>query len=143
MASPGKRVVATDSAPAAIGPYHQAVVAGGFVYTAGQVALVPGGKGLVDGGVPAQTRRVLENLKAVLEAAGSSLEHVVKTTVYLTDMADFPAMNEVYGSFFPADPPARATVAVHQLPLGARVEIDAVALAPGPRPSSRGERGSG
>lgn len=124
-----RKIVATDRAPAAIGPYNQAVVAGGFVYTAGQIALIPGEKRLVEGDVSAQTERVLENLKAVLEAAGTSLDRVVKTTVFLVDMADFPAMNEVYARFFPGEAPARSTVAVRGLPLGVRVEIDAVALA--------------
>lgn len=124
----GKRIVATDAAPAAIGPYNQATVAGGFVFTAGQIALIPGEKRIVDGGVAEQTEQVLKNLKAVLEAAGSSLDAVVKTTVFLEDMADFPAMNEVYARHFPGDAPARSTVAVRALPMNVKVEIDAVAL---------------
>ncbi len=124
-----RRVVSTDTAPGAIGPYNQAVVANGFVFTAGQIALIPGEGKLVDGGVDVQTERVLENLKAVLEAAGSSLDRVVKTTVFLADMAEFPAMNEVYARFFPEDAPARSTVAAKGLPMNVRVEIDAVALA--------------
>jgi len=124
-----RSVVSTAAAPAAIGPYNQAIRAGGFVFTAGQVALVPGTKALVAGGVADQTRQALANLRAVLEAAGSELENVVKTTVFLTDMANFAAMNEVYGEFFPGDAPARSTVAVKQLPLDALVEIDVVALA--------------
>ena len=123
-------MVATETAPAAIGPYNQAVVAGGFVHTAGQIALIPGEKRIVDGGVTEQTDRVLRNLTAVLEAAGSSLDRVVKTTVYLTDMADFPKMNDVYARYFPDDAPARSTVAVRQLPMDVQVEIDAVALVP-------------
>jgi len=122
-------VVSTRAAPAAIGPYNQAVVANGFVFTAGQIALIPGEKRIVDGGVEAQTERVLENLKAVLEAAGSSLDRVVKTTVFLADMDDFPAMNDVYARYFPGEAPARSTVAVRQLPLDVRVEIEAVGLA--------------
>jgi len=124
-----RRVVATDRAPAAIGPYSQAVVAGGMVYTAGQIALVPGTGELAAGDVAAQTERVLENLKAVLAAAGSSLGKVVKTTIYLADMADFAAVNAVYARYFPEEPPARSTVAVRGLPKGAAVEIDVVALA--------------
>lgn len=124
-----RRIVSTDTAPGAIGPYNQAVVANGFVFTAGQIALIPGEGKLVDGGVDVQTERVLENLKAVLEAAGSSLDQVVKTTVFLADMAEFPAMNEVYARFFPGDAPARSTVAAKGLPMNVRVEIDAVALA--------------
>lgn len=124
-----RRIVSTDTAPGAIGPYNQAVVANGFVFTAGQIALIPGEGKLVDGGVDVQTERVLENLKAVLEAAGSSLDRVVKTTVFLADMAEFPAMNEVYARFFPGDAPARSTVAAKGLPMNVRVEIDAVALA--------------
>jgi 2-iminobutanoate/2-iminopropanoate deaminase len=128
MANGGKRIVATDAAPAAIGPYNQATVANGFVFTAGQIALIPGEKRIVDGGVAEQTEQVLKNLKAVLEAAGSSLDAVVKTTVFLQDMADFPAMNEVYARHFPGDAPARSTVAVRTLPMNVKVEIDAVAL---------------
>jgi 2-iminobutanoate/2-iminopropanoate deaminase len=122
-----RRVVATDRAPAAIGPYGQAVVAGGWVFTAGQIALVPGTGELVAGDVSAQAERVLENLKAVLEAAGTSLARVVKTTIYLADMADFAAVNAVYARYFPEQPPARSTVAVRGLPKGAAVEIDVVA----------------
>ena len=124
-----RSVVSTAAAPAAVGPYNQAIRAGGFVFTAGQVALIPGTKELASGGVAEQTRQTLENLKAVLAAAGTDLSRVVKTTVFLTDMVSFGAMNEVYGEFFPAEAPARATVAVSQLPLDALVEIDVVALA--------------
>jgi 2-iminobutanoate/2-iminopropanoate deaminase len=124
-----RTVVSTDRAPGAIGPYHQAIRAGGFVFASGQVALIPGTKELRGSDVGAQTAQVMANLGAVLEAAGSSLDRVVKTTVFLTDMADFPAMNEVYARHFPAAPPARATVAVKQLPLNALVEIDCIALA--------------
>ena len=124
-----RHIISTDQAPAAIGPYNQAVRAGGVVYTAGQIALIPGTKEIVAGSVPEQTERVLENLKAVLEAAGASLGSVVKTTVFLRDMADFPAMNEVYARYFGEDAPARATVAVVGLPMDVLVEIEAVALA--------------
>ena len=123
-----RRVVATENAPAAIGPYNQAVVAGGLVFTAGQIALVPGTKDIVAGGVAEQAEQVLRNLVAILEAAGSSPAAVLKTTVYLKDMADFPAMNEVYARYFPPpSAPARSTVAVRELPLDVLVEIDAVA----------------
>ena len=123
-----RSTVQTESAPAAVGPYSQAIRANGFVFTAGQVALLPGTKEIAPGGIAGQTERVLENLKAVLEAAGSSLEGIVKTTVYLRDMGDFAAMNEVYGRYLGDGAPARATVAVTGLPLDALVAIDAVAL---------------
>jgi 2-iminobutanoate/2-iminopropanoate deaminase len=120
--------VATGSAPKAIGPYSQAVKANGFVFASGQVALDPQTQQLVHGDVATQTERTLENLKAVVEAAGTSLARAVKTTVYLADMADFAKMNEVYARFFPGTPPARATVQVSRLPRDARVEIDLIAL---------------
>jgi 2-iminobutanoate/2-iminopropanoate deaminase len=120
-------VVSTPDAPKAIGPYSQALVSGGLVYTAGQVALDPGTMELVPGGVAEQTERALTNLRAVLAAAGSGFDRVVKTTVFLVDMADFAAMNEVYARHFGAHRPARSTVAVAGLPKGARVEIDVVA----------------
>jgi 2-iminobutanoate/2-iminopropanoate deaminase len=120
--------VATEFAPKAIGPYSQAIKANGFVYASGQVALDPRTQQLVQGDVAAETERTLENLKAVVEAAGSSLARVVKTTVYLADMADFAKMNEVYARYFPSTPPARATVQVARLPRDARVEIDLIAL---------------
>jgi 2-iminobutanoate/2-iminopropanoate deaminase len=124
----GKEVIATPEAPQAIGPYSQAVAAGPFVFCSGQIALEPATGGVSGEEVAAQTERVLLNLKAVLEAAGLSLGHVVKTTVFLKSMEDFPAMNEAYGRFFPADPPARSTVEVSRLPKDVRVEIEAVAL---------------
>jgi 2-iminobutanoate/2-iminopropanoate deaminase len=121
--------VCTPHAPAAIGPYSQATRAGSFVFCSGQIALRPDGS-LVQGDVAAETRQVLTNLSKVLEAAGSSLPSVVKTTVFLRDMADFTAMNDVYEEFFADAPPARATVAVAGLPRGVRVEIEAVAVVP-------------
>jgi 2-iminobutanoate/2-iminopropanoate deaminase len=123
-----REIIATAAAPAAVGPYSQAVRAGGFVFVSGQIPLDPADGALVAGGVAAQTERALLNLRAVLEAAGSDLARVVKTTVYLTDLGRFGEMNEVYARFFPGEPPARATVQVAALPRGADVEIDAVAL---------------
>jgi 2-iminobutanoate/2-iminopropanoate deaminase len=124
-----RRIVRTEQAPQAIGPYSQAVVGGGFVYVAGQLALDPGTGQLVPGDVRIQTKRVMENIKAILEGAGSSLSHVVKTTVFLRDMNDFGAMNEIYGSYFQEDPPARSTFQVAKLPRDGAVEIEVVALA--------------
>ena len=120
-------LVHTEQAPAAIGPYSQAAIAGDLVFTAGQVALDPATGSVVDGGIDRQTAQVMANLTAVLSAAGTSLANVIKTTVYLTDMADFPAMNAVYAEAFGDHKPARATVAVAGLPLGVRVEIEVVA----------------
>ena len=120
--------IATDGAPKAIGPYSQAVAAGDLVFCAGQVALEPASGASVTGDVRAQTERVLDNLSAVLLAAGSDLSHVVKTTVYLTDFNDFAAMNEVYAKRFGDHRPARATVGVSALPKGLRVEIECVAI---------------
>jgi 2-iminobutanoate/2-iminopropanoate deaminase len=120
--------IATTAAPAAIGPYNQAIASGNLVFASGQIALDPATGQLVEGDVQAQTRRALENLSAVLQAAGSSLGQVVKTTVFLTSMTDFTAMNEVYGQYFTAEPPARSTVAVAELPRSALVEVEAVAL---------------
>jgi 2-iminobutanoate/2-iminopropanoate deaminase len=121
------RVVSTDRAPAAIGPYSQAIVHGGIVYCSGQVALDPASGQLLDGSVAAQTERALLNLQAVLQAAGSSFDQVMKTTVYLVAMADFAEMNKTYERFFSGNKPARATVAVKELPRGAKVEIDCIA----------------
>lgn len=123
-----KRVVTTDKAPGAIGPYSQAVVGNGFVFVSGQIPFDPATGQVVPGGVTEQTKRVLENVKAVLEAAGASLSDVVKTNVYLTDMNTFADMNEVYASYFISDPPARAAVEVRRLPRDVMVEIEAVAL---------------
>jgi len=122
------KTIATDGAPKAIGPYSQAVAAGELIFCAGQVALDPASGDSVTGDVRAQTERVLENLSAVLAAAGSDLRHVVKTTVYLTDFNDFAAMNEVYAARFGDHRPARATVGVSALPKGFRVEIECVAI---------------
>ena len=125
-----REIISTDKAPAAVGPYSQAVRVGDFVFAAGQVAIDPAaGKLIEEGDGAAQTRQVLTNLSAVLEAAGSSLDRVVKTTVFLKDMGQFKAMNAVYAEFFPSDPPARSTVEVAALPLGALVEIEAIAVA--------------
>lgn len=123
-----KKIVHTEKAPGAVGPYSQAVRIGDLVYTAGQIALDPATGQMVEGDVQAQTDRVLQNLQAVLKAAGSSLKNVVKTTVFLQDMGDFKAMNEVYGRYFDKKPPARSAVQVAALPLGAQVEIEAVAF---------------
>jgi 2-iminobutanoate/2-iminopropanoate deaminase len=120
--------IQTDRAPAAIGPYSQAIRAGGFVFVSGQIPIDPATGEFVAGGVGEQTERVLKNLSAVLEAAGSGLSKVVKTTVFLADMNEFSQMNEVYARFFTEAPPARATVAAAGLPRNARVEIEAVAL---------------
>jgi 2-iminobutanoate/2-iminopropanoate deaminase len=119
--------VSTAQAPKAIGPYSQATVVNGLIYTAGQIALDPATTEVVAGDVPEQTERVMQNLRAILEAAGSSLSKVVKTTVFLTDMADFAAMNEVYARAFGEHRPARSTVAVAGLPRGVKVEIEVVA----------------
>lgn len=128
LTSEGKSIVYTENAPKAIGPYSQAVCTDSLVYSAGQVGLIPSTGELVPGGIEAQTRQVLSNLKNVLEAADSSLGDVVKTTVFLADMNDFGKMNAVYAEYFPENPPARSTVAVAALPKGALVEVEAVAL---------------
>jgi 2-iminobutanoate/2-iminopropanoate deaminase len=124
-----KDVISTQHGPKAIGPYSQAIRANGFIFISGQIAFNPATGQLVEGDVASQTERVLQNLKAIVEAAGSSLEKAVKTTVFLKDMGDFAAMNEVYARFFPASPPARSTVEAARLPRDARVEIDLIALA--------------
>ena len=123
-----KTIVSTPNAPAAIGPYSQAVVSNGFAFLSGQIPLDPATGKVIEGDIALQTERVLENLKAVLEACGTSLAGVVKTTVYLKDMAEFARMNEVYAQYFPAQPPARATVEAARLPRDVRVEIDCVAV---------------
>ena len=126
--SEGKKIVHTEKAPKAIGPYSQAIRIDDLVFTAGQVGLNPATMEIVEGGIEAQTRQVLTNLKNVLEAADSGLNFVVKTTVFLQSMNDFAAMNGVYAEFFPENPPARSTIAVAGLPKGALVEIECVAL---------------
>jgi len=124
-----KDVIATEKGPKAIGPYSQAIRGNGMVFISGQVAFDPATGQLVEGDVGKQTARVLENLKAIAEAAGSSLDKAVKATVFLKDMNDFAAMNEVYARYFPSHPPARATVEVARLPRDVRVEIDLITLA--------------
>jgi 2-iminobutanoate/2-iminopropanoate deaminase len=124
------RSIRTDKAPAAIGPYSQGIVAGGFLFTAGQIALDPSTGQVVTGDIKAQTERVLENLTEVLAASGASWRHVVRTTVYLADMNDFPAMNDIYGRVIGDARPARSTVQVAGLPRGVLVEIDAIAELP-------------
>lgn len=128
--NPNLTVVATDEAPRAIGPYSQAVRAGNLVFTAGQIPLDPATMTLVEGDITAQTERVMQNLGAVLAAAGSSFTQVVKTTCFLADLNDFPAFNEVYARSFGDSPPARSTVQVARLPVGALVEVECVALVP-------------
>lgn len=124
-----KEIISTEKGPKAIGPYSQAVRANGFVFISGQGALDPASGALVEGGIAEQTARALENLKGIVEAAGSSLEHAVKLTVFLKDMNDFAGMNEVYARYFPKNRPARTTVEVARLPRDLRVEIDLIALA--------------
>jgi 2-iminobutanoate/2-iminopropanoate deaminase len=124
-----KKIVLTKAAPSPIGPYSQGIVAGGtMLFTAGQVAIDPQTGQIVAGDIKAQTRQALKNVQTILDAGGASLQSVVKTTVFLKDMNEFPAMNEVYGEFFKSDPPARSTVEVARLPKDARVEIDAIAM---------------
>lgn len=124
-----KDVISTQRGPKAIGPYSQAIRANGFIFISGQGAMDPATGQIVEGGIAQQTERTLENVKAIVEAAGSSLEKAVKATVFLKDMNDFAAMNEVYSRYFPTSPPARATVEVARLPRDLRVEIDVIALA--------------
>ncbi len=126
--SKDKKVITSDKAPGAIGPYSVAIRAGDLVYTAGQIGLDPAKGELVSGGIEAETRQVLTNLQHVLEAAGTNLDNTVKTTVFLKDMADFAKMNAIYAEFFTKNPPARSTVAVAGLPKGASVEIEVIAL---------------
>jgi 2-iminobutanoate/2-iminopropanoate deaminase len=123
-----REVIATKDAPQAIGPYSQAIKAAGLVFISGQVAVDPATGNVISGGIAEQTERVLKNLQAILHAAGSGLEKVVKTTVYLKNMSEFTAMNEVYGKFWKSAPPARATVEVARLPKDVLVEIDVIAL---------------
>ena len=122
-----RSVIHTEHAPKAIGPYSQAIRSGGFVYTAGQVGFNPASGQIVEGGIEAQTRQALHNIKAILEAAGTSLDRVVKTTVFMADLSQFSAMNAVYAEFFPSNPPARSTFQVAALPRNALIEIEAIA----------------
>ena len=124
-----REIIQTARAPKAIGPYSQAIKANGLVFASGQIPIDPGTGEFVPGGIAEQTDQVLKNLSAVLEAAGSGLDRVIKTTVFLADMQEFSAMNEVYGKFFEQQPPARATVEASRLPRDAKVEIEAIALA--------------
>ena len=128
MAANVRQAVSTPAAPAAIGPYSQAIRAGSLLFVSGQIPIDPSTGTLVDGTIAEQTHRVFRNIAAILEAAGASLGHVVRTTVYLADMDDFAAMNDVYGTYFKAPAPARATVQAARLPKDARVEIDVIAL---------------
>jgi 2-iminobutanoate/2-iminopropanoate deaminase len=125
-----REIIKTSNAPAAIGPYSQGirVPAGQMIFTAGQIALDPATGRLIEGDIAAQTRRVLENVKAILATAGATLENVVKTTVFMADLNEFAAMNEVYAKFFPSNPPARSTIEVKALPRGAKVEIETIAV---------------
>ena len=125
-----KRIITTDKAPKPIGPYSVGVEAGSFIFTAGQIAIDPATGDIVEGGVAAETRQVLTNIQSILAAAGSSLDHVVKTTVFLRDMNDFTAMNAVYAEFFTKMPPARSTIAVAGLPKNVAVEIETIAIKP-------------
>ncbi|MBN1811718.1 MAG: RidA family protein [Anaerolineae bacterium] len=124
-----KQIITTEKAPAAVGPYSQGVQTSDLVFTAGQLGIIPGTKEFAGTTIEDQTRQALENLKAVLEAGGSCLKHVIKTTVFLQDIGEFSRMNGVYAEFFPENPPARSAVQVAALPLGGRVEIEAVAMA--------------
>ena len=124
-----KKIISTSDAPAAVGPYSQAVRVGSTIYCAGQIPLDPKSGQIVAGGVEIQTRRVLDNIAAVLKAEGLTFENIVKTTVFLIDLGDFQTVNEIYGSYFKQAPPARSTVQVAALPKGARVEIEVIAVA--------------
>lgn len=128
-----REIIRTSKAPSAIGPYSQAVKipAGKMIFTAGQIAIDPASGKLLEGDIKSQTRRVLENVRAILETAGAAMNDVVKTTVFMTSLSEFQAMNEVYAEFFPADPPARSTVEVSALPRGAKVEIETIAIIAG------------
>ncbi len=131
-----KKIISTNEAPAAVGPYSQAVRAGSLVFCAGQIPLDPKTAQIVSQDIGEQTRRVLDNITAVLKAEGLTFEHIVKTTIFLTDLNDFQVVNEIYGSYFKQAPPARSTVQVSALPKGARVEIEAIAMADNSAPRS-------
>ncbi|SRR5581483_201886 len=126
-----KKIISTSDAPAALGPYSQAVRVGSTIYCAGQIPLDPKSGQIVSGGVDVQARRVMDNITAVLKAEGLSMDHIVKTTIFLMDLGDFQTVNEIYGSYFKQQPPARSTVQVAGLPKGARVEIEVIAVANG------------
>ncbi len=123
----GRKIIKTADAPQAIGPYSQAVEAGGFVFVSGQIPIDPKTGNVVEGDIKVQAKRVMENAKAILMASGCTIARVVKSTIYLKDMADFAAVNEVYGAYFPTEPPARATVGVARLPKDVAVEMDFIA----------------
>jgi 2-iminobutanoate/2-iminopropanoate deaminase len=129
-----KQAISTDKAPKAIGPYSQAIVYGGLAYLSGQIPIDPVSHKVIEGGISAQTERVLENIQALLEACGASLDSVLKTTVFLKDMGDFTPMNEVYQRFFANNPPARSTVQAAKLPRDVGIEIDVIAAVTEPRP---------
>src|SRR5438093_1033198 len=133
-----KKIISTSEAPAAIGPYSQAVRSGRFLFCSGQIPLDPNSGQIVPGDIAAQTRRVLDNIAAVLNAERLTFDNVIKTTIFLTDLADFQAVNEIYGSYFKQAPPARSTVQVPALPKGARIEIEAVAMADQDVPADQG-----
>lgn len=122
-----KKVIQTSTAPQAIGPYSQAVKSNGFVFVSGQLPIDPATGELISGAIEEETKRVMENIKAILTAAGVGMGNIVKTTIFLTDLGNFAKVNEVYGSYFPSEPPARATIQVAALPKGVRVEIEAIA----------------
>jgi 2-iminobutanoate/2-iminopropanoate deaminase len=124
-----KKIISTSEAPGAIGPYSQAIRSGNFLFCSGQIPLDPKSGQIVPGDIAAQTRRVLDNIAAILKAEGLTFDHVVKTTIFLTNLGDFQTVNEIYGSYFEQDPPARSTVEVSALPKGANVEIEVVAMA--------------
>ncbi len=130
MTKPVKEVIATAKAPKAIGPYSAGIRAGGLIFTAGQLGIIPENGNIIAGGIEAETRQALSNIQSILEAAGSSMDWVVKTTVYMRDMNEFTRMNAIYAEFFSKNPPARSTVQVAALPKGGAVEIEAIALLP-------------
>jgi len=138
-----KKIVATDHAPAAIGPYSQAIRSGSMLFCAGQIPLDPKSGQIVSEDIAGQTKQVLENVGAILQAAGLNFGHVVKTTIFLISMSDFQTVNEIYGTYFRENPPARSTVAVSALPRGAKVEIEVIAMAPDPAGGRSAEDTSG